>query len=59
LEINNKRRCNNDGDHGVEEKAGKKSLKSGFYPIEVKFNLTVGEAILLLSTTKQILPQQF
>jgi hypothetical protein len=35
LKIDNKMIVNNDGDHGVEEKAGKIYLKQGVYPIEV------------------------
>jgi hypothetical protein len=35
LKINNKMIVNNDGDHGVEEKAGKIHLKAGVYPLEV------------------------
>ncbi|MFT5266492.1 MAG: hypothetical protein ACI8YQ_005257, partial [Polaribacter sp.] len=35
LKIDNKMIVNNDGDHGVEEKAGKIYLKPGVYPLEV------------------------
>lgn len=35
LKIDHKMIVNNDGDHGVEEKAGKIHLKPGVYPLEV------------------------
>ncbi|TDD95036.1 alkaline phosphatase family protein [Flavobacterium cellulosilyticum] len=61
LKINNEMIVNNDGDHGVEEKAGKIHLKPGVYPLEIVWFNGGGSGwldVFYQSSTvpKQILP---
>jgi hypothetical protein len=61
LKINNEMIVNNDGDHGIEEKAGKIHLKAGVYPLEVVWFNGGGDSwldVFYQSSTipKQILP---
>ncbi len=64
LKINNEVVVNNDGDHGVKEESGKKTLKPGVYPLEVVWFNGGGDGwldVFMEGTTmpKQILPTTF